>query len=73
MSDGAPALRALAHQCRQLALGASLPDVAAALDHMARDYDRQAERADEAQARTRDMLAGPGAAAGPRPAAGGAR
>lgn len=61
MSDSAAALRALAHQCRKLAGGASMADVADSLSHMARDYDRQAERADEAETRARDLLAGRGA------------
>ena len=58
MSEKAASLRSLACQCRQLATAASMDDVAVSLNHMAKDYDRQAERAAEAEARTRDLLAG---------------
>lgn len=59
MSRNATALRALACQCRELATGVGMEESALSLNHMANDYDRQAERADKAEARTRDLLAGP--------------
>ena len=64
MSESAAALRALACQCRELATGASLDKVAASLSHIADDYERQADRAEQAEARTRRLLAEP-----PRPPA----
>jgi hypothetical protein len=56
MSDSAASLRGLAKECRQLATGASMANVAASLDEMARDYDRQAVRIEEAEARARERL-----------------
>ena len=57
MSDSAAALRESARKCRRLALDASLTDVAAALNEIALDYDRQADRVDKAEARVRERLA----------------
>jgi hypothetical protein len=57
MSDSAASLRDLAHQCRRLAVGASMNDVAASLNEIAFDYDRQADRADKAEQRIRERLA----------------
>lgn len=65
MSESAASLRALARECRELAVHASIEDVAASLSEMARDYERQAERADKAEARTRGLLAARGPAGGP--------
>lgn len=62
MSDSAVSLRALAHKCRRLAAGGGMADVAAALNEMAFDYDRQADRIDKAEATARERLA-----ARPRP------
>lgn len=64
MSASAAALRVLATNCRTLATRMDMENVAAALNEMAFDYDRQAERADEAEARTRILLAARGAAGG---------
>ncbi len=58
MSAGAVELRALAKNCRTLATRADMENVAAALNEIAFDYDRQAERSDKAEARTRELLAG---------------
>ena len=58
MSDSSAALRTLAAKCRRLAAGGSMETVSAALNEMAFDYDRQADRADKAELRTRDLLAG---------------
>lgn len=38
--------------------GASLESVALSLNETAADYDRQAERADKAEARVRELLSG---------------
>jgi hypothetical protein len=57
MSESAASLRALAHKCRCLANGGSMNDVAGALKEMAFDYDRQADRIDQAEARAREGLA----------------
>lgn len=57
MSDSAASLRALALQCRQLAAGASMADVAASMNEMAFDYERQADRIEKAEARARRRLA----------------
>jgi hypothetical protein len=57
MSESAGSLRALAHKCRCLAAGGSMDDVSGALNEMAFDYDRQADRVDKAEARARDRLA----------------
>jgi hypothetical protein len=62
VSHSAASLRALAHKCRCLAVGGSMDTVAAALNEMAVDYDRQAERVDKAEARARARLAGSGPA-----------
>jgi len=58
VSHSAASLRALAHDCRRLAVGGSTDDVAAALNEMAVDYDRQADRVDKAEARARERLDG---------------
>jgi hypothetical protein len=58
MSASSASLRALAAECRRLAKEGSMEGVAAALNEMAFDYDRQADRADKAELRTRDLLAG---------------
>jgi hypothetical protein len=57
MSDSPASLRALAHKCRGLAAGGSMDNVAAALNEMAHDYDRQANRIEKAEARAREGLA----------------
>jgi hypothetical protein len=57
MSESAASLRALAFECRQLAAAASVPEVALSLNHIAADYERQAQRHDRAEARTRRLLA----------------
>lgn len=49
-------LRALAHKCRTLAMGA-MNEFAAALHEIALDYDRQADRIEKAKARARERLA----------------
>ncbi|HEX6374280.1 MAG TPA: hypothetical protein VFZ91_01010 [Allosphingosinicella sp.] len=56
MSESAASLRARAHKCRCLAVGGSMENVAAALNEIALDYDRQADRIDEAEARARERL-----------------
>jgi hypothetical protein len=66
MSESAASLRTLARECRALAGHASVEDVAASLNEIARDYDRQAERADKAEARTRKLLATRGPVRNPR-------
>jgi hypothetical protein len=58
MSDSSDSLRALAARCRRLASGGSMESVAAALNKMAFDYDRQADRADKAEGRARELLTG---------------
>ncbi|MEA3054030.1 MAG: hypothetical protein QOG72_2933 [Sphingomonadales bacterium] len=68
MSESAASLRALAYRCRQAAAGASLDGVAASLNEIAHDYERQADRADRAEARTRDLLSDPPGGAGEPPA-----
>ena len=50
MTDDADALRAMAEKCRRLAKGVGTSDVAARLRALADDYDRQAERAADAEA-----------------------
>jgi hypothetical protein len=62
VSGSAASLRALAQKCRALVAGGSMDDVAAALNEMAFDYDRQANRVDKAEARARDRLSGNGPA-----------
>jgi len=57
MSDSSASLRALAHKCRCLAVGGSMNDVALALNEIAFDYDRQADRIEKAEARARERLA----------------
>jgi hypothetical protein len=59
MSESAASLRALAHKCRCLAAGGSMNDVVTALNEIALDYDRQADRVDKAEARARERLAPP--------------
>lgn len=58
MSESPAALRALAQECRSLAGGGSMANVAAALNEIALDYDRQAERIEKSEARARERLAG---------------
>ena len=60
MSESAASLRALAYKCRCLAVGGSLSNVAVALNEIAFDYDRQADRIDRAEARARERLAARG-------------
>lgn len=57
MSESAASLRALAHKCRCLAVGGSMENVAVALSEIAFDYDRQADRIENAEARARERLA----------------
>lgn len=57
MSQSAASLRALARKCRGLAIG-GLENVAAALNEIALDYDRQADRIEKSEARARERLAG---------------
>ena len=57
MSGSPAALRALAQKCRGLAVDGGLENVAAALNEIALDYDRQADRIEKAEARTRERLA----------------
>jgi hypothetical protein len=56
MSASSASLRALAVQCRHLAARAEMGTAVAALNEMALDYDRQAQRADTAEVRAREML-----------------
>src|SRR4051812_40820226 len=56
MSDSPASLRALAHKCRSLAGGGSTASVTAALNEIALDYDRQADRVEQAEARARHTL-----------------
>ena len=56
MSYSAAELRALAHKCRDLAVG-GMDNIAAALNEIALDYDRQADRIEKAEARAREQLA----------------
>jgi hypothetical protein len=62
MSETAASLRALAHKCRCLAGGGGMNDLVAALNEMAFDYERQADRVDKAEARARKRLTGRGSA-----------
>lgn len=57
MSQSAASLRALAHKCRSLAGGGSMDNVSEALNEIAVDYDRQADRIDKAETRARERLA----------------
>ena len=57
MSESPAALRALAPKCRSLAVAGSLDSVAGALNEIALDYDRQADRIEKAEARARERLA----------------
>jgi hypothetical protein len=57
MSQSAASLRALAQKCRCLAVDGSMDNVATALNEIAVDYDRQADRIDKAEARARERLA----------------
>ena len=57
MSDSAASLRALAHKCRGLARGGGMENVVGALNEIALDYDRQADRIEKAEARARERLA----------------
>lgn len=56
MSGSPASLRALAHKCRSLAIG-GMDNVAGALNEIALDYDRQADRIERSEARTRERLA----------------
>jgi hypothetical protein len=67
MSGNADSLRALAHKCRCLAIGGSTTNVAAALNEIALDYDRQADRIEKAEGRARERLAGRGRPAATEP------
>ena len=58
MSQSAASLRALARKCRGLALDGGMENVAVALNEIALDYDRQADRIEKAEARAREKLAG---------------
>ena len=62
MSESPASLRALAHKCRCLAAGGGMDNVAAALNEIAHDYDRQADRIEKAEARARERLAARGPA-----------
>jgi hypothetical protein len=62
MSETGASLRALAHKCRCLADGSSMSEAIAALNEMAFDYDRQADRVEKSEARTRERLS-----KGPKP------
>jgi hypothetical protein len=57
MSSSPASLRALAHRCRGLAAGGGMDNVAAALNEIAHDYDRQADRIEKSEARVRERLA----------------
>jgi hypothetical protein len=57
MSASAASLRALAHKCRCLAVGGSMDNVVSALNELAVDYDRQADRVEKAETRAREGLA----------------
>ena len=57
MSVSPASLRALAHECRSLAVAGSMDNVAGALNEIALDYDRQADRIEKAEARARERLA----------------
>jgi hypothetical protein len=57
VSGSAVSLRALAHKCRCLAIGGSTTNVTAALNEIALDYERQADRIDKAEGRARERLA----------------
>ena len=57
MSQSAASLRALAQKCRFLASGGGMDNVAEALNEIAFDYDRQADRIDRSEARARERLA----------------
>ncbi len=57
MSQTPTSLRALAQKCRGLAVDGGLDNVAVALNEIALDYDRQADRIEKAEARTRQRLA----------------
>jgi hypothetical protein len=57
MSESAASLRALAHECRCVAACGSLASVATALNEMAVDYERQADRVERAETRARERLA----------------
>jgi hypothetical protein len=57
MSESPTSLRALAHKCRCLAIDGGMDNVAAALNEIAHDYDRQADRIEKAEAKTRERLA----------------
>jgi HD superfamily phosphohydrolase YqeK len=56
MSETPASLRALAHRCRSLADDGGMDDVKAALNEIAHDYDRQADRIEKAEARARQRL-----------------
>ena len=57
MSESPAALRALARKCRSLAVDGGMANVAVALNEIALDYDRQADRIERAEAKTRERLA----------------
>jgi hypothetical protein len=57
MSESPAALRALAQKCRGLAVDGGMTNVATALNEIALDYDRQADRIEKAEARARERLA----------------
>lgn len=57
MSRSGASLRALAQKCRRLAIDGSLENVATALNEIALDYDRQADRIEKSEARARERLA----------------
>ena len=58
MSETVASLRDRACTCRRMAQDSSLEKVAAALNEIAVDYDRQANRAERAEERTRGLLNG---------------
>lgn len=57
MSESPAALRALARKCRGLAVDGGMENIAIALNEIALDYDRQADRCEKAEAKTRERLA----------------
>ena len=57
MSESPASLRALAQKCRSLAADGSMAETAAALNEIAFDYERQANRIEKAEARARERLA----------------
>jgi hypothetical protein len=59
VSKSAPTLRALARKCRSLVEEGGMAGVTSALNEMALDYDRQADRVERAEARARRQLPNP--------------